>query len=74
MVGTGMLNPSVSQVALGALVTNGETYVDGFHDASWVGAGDRPDRVRRDGAAPPCPPQGARPGARVSHVARSARA
>jgi EmrB/QacA subfamily drug resistance transporter len=68
MVGTGMLNPSVSQVALsslppeqsglaagandmfrqagiavgvaalGALVTGGETYVDGFHAALWVGA------------------------------------
>jgi predicted MFS family arabinose efflux permease len=67
MVGTGMLNPSVSQVALsslppeqsglaagandmfrqagiavgvaalGALVSNGETYVDGFHTALWVG-------------------------------------
>ena len=68
MVGTGMLNPSVSQVALsslppeqsglaagandmfrqagiavgvaalGALVTGGESYVDGFHAALWVGA------------------------------------
>ncbi len=68
MVGTGMLNPSVSQVALssvppeqsglaagandmfrqagiavgvaalGALVTGGETYVDGFHTALWAGA------------------------------------
>jgi len=68
MVGTGMLNPSVSQVALsslppeqsglaagandmfrqagiavgvaalGALVTGGETYIDGFHAALWVGA------------------------------------
>jgi len=68
MVGTGMLNPSVSQVALsslppeqsglaagandmfrqagiavgvaalGALVTGGESYVDGFHAALWVSA------------------------------------
>jgi EmrB/QacA subfamily drug resistance transporter len=68
MVGTGILNPTVSQVALssvppeqsglaagandmfrqagiavgvaalGVLVSDAQTYVDGFHDALWVGA------------------------------------